>query len=359
MNRLDRIVKKITQPTTALLIFNAHNITYLSGFTGHAATALVLSDVAYLLTDYRYFEQAKAQCDAFKVICRDRVKQSLSGLIAELLAKHQIQQLYFEADHISHGVWLNMVKDWPLVQCSAVSRWVEDLRYVKEETEIESIQAAAHIADQALHELIKRVKPGVTERDLAIELEYQMAQLGSEEPSFNTIMLAGERSALPHGVPGNKPLANGDLLLIDFGAVINGYHSDMTRTFVLGQADSQQREIYQTVFNAQQAAIDAMEEGVTGEFLQQQAQNILNQSPYAAFQGEGLGHGVGLDLHEFPFIGKGCELTIRKNCVVTIEPGIYIPGWGGVRIEDDVVLTENGLKYLSHFPRDLMQLPYN
>lgn len=357
MTRLKKVTTKLkSKNLDAVLVFDDHNITYLSGFTGHAATAVIFQDAAYLLTDYRYFEQAKAQCDDFQVICRDRVKQSLAALIYELLLKHAAKNLAFEADHISHGVWLEMCQNWPEFECHRASRWVEDLRYVKDAGEIESIRKAASIADKALTNLLDMIKPGVTERELATELEHQMALLGSEAPSFSTIMLAAERSALPHGIPGNKKLTDGDLLLIDFGAVINGYHSDMTRTFVLGKADDKQREIYQTVLAAQQASINAFNAEMTGAEIYHHALQVLNKSPYAEYQGEGLGHGVGMDLHEFPFIGLGCDLTVKKHCVITIEPGIYIPGWGGVRIEDDVVLTDNGLEYLTQFPRDLMEL---
>jgi Xaa-Pro aminopeptidase len=357
MNRLARIQQRIQQHgTDALLIFNDHNITYLSGFTGHAATALLLSDAAYLLTDYRYVEQAKAQCTEFKVICRDRINQSLAALIGEVCDNHAVNSLAFETDHISHGQWLQMRSEWQELSCDPVSRWVEDLRHVKDEEEIQSIRLAAHIADQALMELVSQIKPEVTERELAIELEYQMALLGSEAPSFPTIMLAAERSALPHGVPGDRALQPGDLLLIDFGAVINGYHSDMTRTFVLGKADEQQRAIYQTVLDAQQAALDVLRPGITTTELNEAAQAVLNRSPHAQYQGEGLGHGLGMDLHEQPFIGMGPEMTIEPGTVITIEPGIYIPGWGGVRIEDDVVLTDDGLQRLTEFPRRLMEL---
>jgi len=357
MNRLQQIRKRINQEgVDALLIFNDHNITYLSGFTGHAATALVLADRAFLLTDYRYFEQARDQCSDFEVVCRDRIKQSLASLINEISLQHEVTSLAFEADHISHGVWQNMQADWPNLECIPASRWVESLRYVKDESEIQSIRLAAHIADQALTELVSQIKPEVTERELAIELEYQMALLGSEAPSFPTIMLAAERSALPHGVPGDRALQNGDLLLVDFGAVINGYHSDMTRTFVLGQADEQQKQIYQTVYDAQQAAMDALQADMSADELFKVAQAVLNKSPYANHQGEGLGHGLGMDLHELPFIGMGPDMPIHQHSVITIEPGIYIPGWGGIRIEDDVVLTNEGLQCLTEFPRRLMEL---
>jgi len=357
MSRLNYIIHKMAQhQVDAFLIFDANNITYLSGFTGHAATALVCKEKSYLLTDYRYFEQAKNQCTDFSVVCRDRVNQSLAALVKELLSQHHVNQLAFETDHTSHGAWLNMAKLWPDVDCLAVSRWVEASRYIKSDIEIKAIQHAAQIADQALENLTSVIKPGVSERELAIELEYQMSVLGSEQTSFPTIMLAAERSALPHGIPSHKKLTHGDLLLIDFGAVINGYHSDMTRTFVLGKASQKQRDVYHIVLAAQQAALDALNEGIVGQELYLHAKNVLDQSPYAQFQGEGLGHGLGLDLHEFPFIGLGCDLKLHSNCVVTIEPGIYIPGWGGVRIEDDVYLSENGLISLTSFPKHLIEL---
>jgi len=277
-------------------------------------------------------------------------------LIDELMVRHSVEKLAFEADHISHSAWQSMQQQWPNTTNISVSRWVEDLRYTKDISEIESIQQAAHIADNALQQLLKVIMSGVTERELALELDHQMAALGSERPSFDTIMLAAERSALPHGIPGDKKLQHGDLLLIDFGAVINGYHSDMTRTFVLGSADQKQLEIYQTVYAAQQAAMDALTEEIEADDLYQHAQQILNQSEYAEFQGEGLGHGLGMDVHELPFIGMGKNLRVKKNCVITLEPGIYIPGWGGVRIEDDVVLTDHGLKCITQFPRELMEL---
>ena len=183
-----------------------------------------------------------------------------------------------------------------------------------------------------------------------------MAKLGSEEVSFATILLFGERSALPHGIPSDKPLKHGDIILIDFGAVVNGYRSDMTRTFVFGQASAEQKHIYQLVQSAQQAAIDEVSEGVLGSHLYQQSANILLNSEYKEYAGEGLGHGVGLVLHEQPFIGPDCHTAIEKGCVITIEPGIYVPGWGGVRIEDDVVLTDEGLKILTKSPKNLIEL---
>jgi Xaa-Pro aminopeptidase/Xaa-Pro dipeptidase len=343
-----------------MIIFSDINISYLSDFSGHAATILVTDNINYLITDYRYFEQAKEQAIRFKVICRDRANQTLAALIVELLNQEKSQTLFFESEHISVALWQDMRKQIEqhseVQQISAITSSIEKLRMIKSVEDIAIIQQAAKIADQALANILPLIKVGITERELANELDYQMAKLGSDEPSFATILLFGERSALPHGVPSNRALKQGDLILIDFGAVIDGYRSDMTRTFVFGKASEQQKEIYQLVQNAQQAAIDAVYEGVSGAHLHQQSADILLNSEYKDYAGEGLGHGVGLQLHEQPFLGPDCQHNIEQGCVFTIEPGIYIPNWGGIRIEDDLVLTEHGLTILTQAPKALLEL---
>ncbi len=352
--------KVLKQSHSAMLIFSDINISYLSAFTGHAATILLTSKGNYLLTDYRYFEQAKLQAKHFTVICRDRANQSLASLIEDLLFQDDCQHLGFESEHISVMQWQQIHQQisqlTKLSQIEPISGSVEALRFIKSVSEIAAIEQAAKIADTALAIMLNSVKAGVTERELAIELDYQMAKLGSEEVSFATILLFGERSALPHGIPSDKQLQHGDIILIDFGAVVNGYRSNMTRTFIFGQASAEQKHIYQLVRSAQQAAIDEISEGVLGSHLYQQSANILLNSEYKKYAGEGLGHGVGLVLHEQPFIGPDCHIAIEKGCVITIEPGIYIPGWGGVRIEDDVVLTDEGLKVLTKSPKGLIEL---
>jgi Xaa-Pro aminopeptidase/Xaa-Pro dipeptidase len=357
MNRIDQLKSHLNlEQNQSFLIFNQYNITYLSSFNGHAATILLTKTTNYLITDYRYFEQAKTQATNFKVICRDRPKQGLNHLINQILRDESIKVAYFESEHINFSNYQNLSQELNNIDLIAKSRLVEELRFLKDSDEIDSLQKAAKIADLALENMLNHVKENVTERELANELDYQMAKLGSEELSFATILVFAERSALPHGIPGNKKLKNGDLILIDFGAVVNGYHSDMTRTYVFGKANSQQKQIHQLVFKAQKAAMDAIEHGVTGEFLYQQSERILQASPYAKFMGEGLGHGVGLELHEQPFMGKNCQLKIKQGCVITIEPGIYIPDWGGVRIEDDIAVTKDGIKILNTAPNQLLEL---
>lgn len=346
----------------AFICFNAINVTYLSGFTGHAATLIMTQKNHYLITDYRYVEQARSQVNTeIKVICRDRAKQSLGLCIQEILSAEAVNTLIYEAAHISVAQWQTLNNDlisdtFKLKQSIARTDAVELLRYHKNNDEIAAIKQAAAIADQALANILPLAKAGISERELATELEYQMSKLGSEELSFATILLFGERSALPHGIPSDRQLKKGDLMLFDFGAVINGYRSDMTRTYIFGQASDEQKQVYQLVQYAQQAAINAVSAGMTGQALQRVADNILLSSDYAKYKGEGLGHGVGLVLHELPFIDVNCELKLEKGCVFTIEPGIYIPNWGGIRIEDDVVLTDNGLEIINKAPKEFLVL---
>ena len=359
--KVQRLKEQVLKHSSdALLIFSDINIRYLSGFSGHAATVLLTGTNNYLLTDYRYVEQAKVQAKDFTVICREREKQSLASLIAELIQQDSCEQLMFESGHINVDQWRQIESDISKLDTikgiKPVTGAVEQLRYLKSGQEITAISQAAQIADQALANILPLIKEGITERELAIELEYQMALLGSEEVSFATILLFGERSALPHGIPSNRKLRPGDLILVDFGAVMNGYRSDMTRTYVFGKASAEQKQVYQLVRDAQQAALDALKAGMTGKELYRHSADILLNSDYKAFAGEGLGHGVGLELHELPFIGHACSQSIDKGCVITIEPGIYIPGWGGIRIEDDVALTANGVEILTRAPKELLEL---
>ncbi|TPH14041.1 M24 family metallopeptidase [Litorilituus lipolyticus] len=349
----------LSTPHTAMIIFSDISISYLSGFTGHAATVLLTDKANYLITDYRYVEQAEKEAHDYIVISRDRANQSLASLLTEIIIKDSCQSVSFECEQVTVAQWHDVkqaIAAQGITEFTPIYQSVEKLRRVKNSEELNAIRQAAAIADQALANILPLVKVGITEKELANELDYQMAKLGSEELSFATILLFGERSAMPHGVPSSRALNHGDIILIDFGAVINGYRSDMTRTFIFGEASEQQREIYQLVQNAQQAAIDAVKAGVRGDAIYQESANILQASKYKEFAGEGLGHGVGLQLHEQPFLGPDCHYEMELGCVVTIEPGIYIPGWGGIRIEDDVVLNEHGLEIITQSPKALTVL---
>ncbi len=340
----------------ALLLTEPLNIRYVSGFSGSSASLLITAQQQFLITDYRYTEQAQAECAGVDIICRDRSAQSLGQCLAELLQHQPINRLHLEYGHLSVELFWQLQHDLPLT-LSPATNLPEQLRACKDPHELNCLRRAAAIADTALAWLLPQLQLGMTERAAADLLQQKIYALGADELAFPTILLSGERSALPHGKPGQRCFKPGDWLLLDFGARVEGYRSDMTRTVVLGQASAEQQQFYQTVLNAQQAALAAVKPGISGHQLNHIAQQVLSASPYAAYAGEGLGHGVGLALHEYPLMRRGCEVVLQPGMVITIEPGLYKPGFGGVRIEDDIVLTRHGYELLTHSPRQLQQLP--
>ena len=348
-----------SSPYDALIIASTQNCRYLCGLANddaNVAYLIVSTDSLYLVTDYRYSQQAKAQCIGVEVIERNRDKHSLGQQLNIVLQQMQVKHVAFERDFFSFGMIEDIIAQLGHIKATGIAGWIEQQRMIKDESEISSIKAAANIADAALAQLVSFLRPGITERDASLELEYQMQKAGSEGMSFPTILISGERTALPHGLASNKVLVPGDLITIDFGAVINGYRSDMTRAFVVGEPNKKQLAVYQTVKMAQQIGVQSVIAGILGSHPYNEAKKILDASEFAEFQGEGLGHGVGLFLHELPFLKKNCAITLQENMVITIEPGLYIPGWGGLRIEDDIRVTNTGYEMLTHAPRDLIVL---
>lgn len=337
------------QNLTALLVLGHENIRYLTGFSGNAAYALVTKQQNVLITDYRYFERAQAECQGFEVISRDRDSECLGQCINRFLAANS--QLGFDAAFINVALWQQVACDLNNHNLIPIQGMIEQQRMVKNDWEIAQIKAAAAIADEALTQTLPYFKAGVSERDLALELEFRMQKLGSEGMAFATILMFAERTSLPHGSPSDRLLKEGDFITLDFGAVVNGYRSDMTRSYVLGQASTKQANIYNAVATAQQAALDLLKAGVHCIDLQNASQQVLDNSGFGEYAGQGLGHGVGLFLHEQPLINKNCNHVLEAGNVITIEPGIYIPEFGGVRLEDDILITETGYEFLTHAPK--------
>lgn len=334
------------------LIFGYENIRYLSGFSGHAAYLLINQNSRYLVTDYRYAEQATNESQGFEVICRDRDNETLGHCFNRLIEENA--KLGFEAEHINVGAWQAINAELSVAQLTPIQGVVERMRSVKDDWEVKQIELAAAIADQALNETLPYFKTGASERDIALELEYRMQKLGSNGMSFDTILLFGERTSLPHGMPGERKLAVGDLITLDFGAVINGYRSDMTRSYIYGEASEKQQLVYQTVADAQAAAMAEVVAGAAATDALKASHRVIENAGFAEYAGEGLGHGVGLFLHEFPIIKPNCDYHLEVGNVITIEPGIYIPNFGGVRLEDDILVTENGYKLLTHAPKQMI-----
>lgn len=353
LQRLAAYRQKISQQMLeGFLVTREVNVRYLSGFTGDSSWMLVTAQDAFLLTDPRYTEQARQECPNCQVVL---VKDSMEKTAIALAAAEGIHTLGFESDEVTVAQQQRLLvaaalhpELIPSVDlCSA-------LRQFKDETEKDWLQKAAALGDQALQQLQPMIKPGITERRLGNQLNILMLELGSEGMSFDTIVASGQRGALPHGIPSDKPLAEGDMVTIDFGCILGGYHSDMTRTFILGMPDAIQRQRYELVLQAQMAALDAIRPGRNTREIDGVAREIIKAAGFGDHFGHGLGHSVGLEIHELPrFSPVAPPVMLEPGMLLTVEPGIYIPGWGGLRIEDMVLITEGEKDILTKFPKTL------
>jgi Xaa-Pro aminopeptidase len=336
-----------------LLVSHGPNLRYLTGFTGSAGLLLVLPDRALLITDFRYQEQAPAEAgDAAEVVLEssnlwDRLRRVLEPMPKRRLGFESQHLTVRDADRLSR---LEVAEPVP------VQDLVEQDRMIKDAGEVEAIRAAAELAHAALEALLPTIRAGQTEQDIAARLELNLRVRGSEWHPFQTIVAAGERSALPHARAGSRPLARGELLLIDFGATLHGYCADITRTVVLGRADERQREVYGIVEAAQRAAIRGLGPGMSGKAGDALARDLIDRAGYGEAFGHSLGHGLGLEVHEAPRLARTAQEPLPAGAVVTVEPGIYLPGWGGVRIEDDILLTASGTRVLTDGRTELLEL---
>ena len=338
-----------------LLISRLSNVRYLSGFSGSSAYLLMMPERSVLFTDFRYQEQASGEVDA-----AIEVRISRNGLLEEVAAFLEERglsgRLGFEPESVTVRDRYELGELCDRVIWETSPTWVEAQRVRKDAREIEAISSAAEIGEAALEQVLSGVREGVTERTLAAELDYRLQLAGSDHPPFETIVAAGPRSALPHARPSDRQLRSGDLVLFDFGATVNGYCSDMTRTFVLGPAAAWQIEMHQAVAAAQQAARAVIAAGVAAREVDEAAREVLRSAGMGEHFGHGTGHGIGLEVHESPRIYRRSDDVLQAGSVVTVEPGVYLPGRGGVRIEDDVVVEEAGARTLTAYSRDLIEL---
>ena len=334
------------------LVSSEHNRRYLSNFTGSAGYLLITVQDALLITDFRYVEQAGNQSEDFRVIRMTGSDNWLPPLLIEL----QIQRLGFEGQYMtyaSHKRLQDLIEqsaelDTELVPVSDV---VEDMRSIKDDTELGKLTRAIEIADSAFAAVSNQIGVGQSEREIAWQLEKAMRELGAESISFDTIVAFGPNAALPHHRPSDDIISEGQPLIIDMGARYQGYCSDLSRTLCLGQPDGMFRKIYDVVLGAQLTAIATVEAGMTGGEADNLARTVIEQCGYGDNFGHSLGHGVGLEVHERPGVGPNSSGILTNGMVFTIEPGIYISGWGGVRIEDVVMLVDGKSKLISNAPK--------
>ncbi len=350
MSRLERMRQKMQEESIdAYVVLRPENGRYLSGFSGGEATLYVTARKAILLTDFRYIEQAKGEAPDFEII---KTGQDHFEALAEL--GQQAQRVGFEGDFVTYINFEKLKKGFPQAELLSLPDLVNHLRSVKDQTEIDTIRQAVKIADDAFASVLKTIDIGQTEEEIGLDLEYSMRRAGASGGSFQFIVASGVRSALPHGSASSKKIQLGEFLTMDFGAIYQGYCSDITRTVFLGEPQDKHREVYQVVLAAQRAGIAAVAPGRTGKEVDAVARKIIEDAGYGDYFGHGLGHSVGLAIHEGPNLNMREERVLEPGMVITVEPGIYIPDWGGVRIEDIVLVTENGCEVLTQAPKEFI-----
>jgi Xaa-Pro aminopeptidase len=348
ITRISDLQSKLTeQGVDALLISQPENRRYLSGFTGSDGWLLFSKDHSFIAVDFRYFEQAKIESPGFELLHIKRETDWLPEIVAEL----GITKLGFESNYLSYAEYHQLVERLNKNEIKStilpVNRLVESIRSIKSSEELVFCTRAAELADSVLEYARSIIRPGISEKNIAWELEKWLRENGSESIPFEIIVASGPNSALPHAKPSDRIINAEEPVLIDLGAKVNGYCSDITRTYCIGQSPDSFVRIYDLVLGAQLTALATIKSGMTGEQADKQARTIIDQAGYSSAFGHSLGHGVGLATHELPLLGPRSQEKLAEGNVFSVEPGIYLPGWGGIRIEDTVTLLNNKIIILT------------
>ena len=352
-SRLERLLKKLSdEEVDAILIGKPENVFYVSGFNGDSTFLFISKNFRKLITDGRYTEQAESQAKNFEVI---KHTEGIFSKLADEVKNSAVKKIGFEGNFFTFDEYEKLKENLPDVELKSVE--INSLRQIKDAAEIFCIRRACEIADKSFAEILKFIKAGVREFEVAAELEYIMRKFGAERAAFDTIVASGVRGSLPHGRVTEKIIESGDFVTLDFGAVFNGYHSDMTRTICVGRASNRQREIYNAVLDAQIYGLEVIKVGDGGKAIDEKVRERLKNLGYGENFVHGLGHSLGLEIHEEPRLSprSTCE-RLEENMIVTDEPGVYIPNFGGVRIEDTVLVTENGAETLTKSPKNLLEI---
>ena len=352
MNQIDRIRGELGRRNLdAVLVTDEKNQRYAAGFPFTDGVVLVGKEKAFLLTDSRYIEAAEAVVPASVSVRMFDKEHPLSSLLQEALRETGAERVGAEDQSLSHAAFLGWEKKLG-IPLEAAGDFFAVLRAVKTEEEIASMIAAQRISEQALEEVLHIIKPGMTEREVAAELVYRMLRHGSEGNSFDPIVVTGSKTSMPHGVPGDKVIRNGDFVTMDFGSLKDGYCSDMTRTIAVGSATDEMKTIYGIVLKAQLAGIAAARAGVLGREIDAASRKVIEDAGYGAYFGHGFGHCLGLDIHEPPIAGPRGDQPMPAGCLSSAEPGIYLPGRFGVRIEDVMIIREDGAEVITKAPKN-------
>jgi Xaa-Pro aminopeptidase len=352
--RRGRLLKAMAQAgSEAFVVTSPPDVRYFSGFSGSNGALLLMPERVVLATDGRYRVQAQQESpDVDVLITRALLQELLTAAHA-----HGVTRVGFDPGAVSVAVWRRTMADVPQVEFEAADIDVAGLRQVKDDGELAALRKACRISTEALADLLTQIQVGMTEIEVARLLEMLMGRRGAPDRAFDSIVAGGPHSAIPHHQPGERPLSPGDLLKIDFGAAYDGYHADCTRTFVVAAEPTDwQTRIHAVVLRAQQAGMAALRPGVSGREVDRIARSVIEDAGYGQYYGHGLGHGVGLEIHEVPFLGQNSTHTVEARVPLTVEPGIYLPDRGGVRIEDTVIVLDSGIEILTDFPRELARV---
>lgn len=345
-------VKATLSSGQAALVSDEISIFYFTGFPHSEGYFLVTPEDSFLLVDFRYIEAAENTVNTSKVV----IFSNPFDTVNELISANNISEILLEVDKITLSAFKSMQKNLKadLNDSDLLSKTIKKLRIIKSDDEVEKLKIAQNIAEKAYLEVLNMVKPGVTERQIALELEYLMKKYGAEKIAFDLITVTGKKTSLPHGVPSDAEVKRGDFVTFDIGAVYDGYHSDMTRTVAVGEVNDEQRKIYDIVLEAHLAGLKAVKAGISGFDVDKVCRDIIKSYGYGEYFGHGTGHGVGLEIHEEPRASLKSTDILKQYMTVTVEPGIYLPDKFGVRIEDTVLVTEEGFETFAHIPKDLI-----
>lgn len=347
--RLRRRLRRARVP--GLLVTDFTNVTYLTGFTGDDSYLLITDHETLLLSDSRFTQQLSEECPEVKATIRTS-GVSMADSVRRVVRAAKLSRLGIEAGSMTVGLYQQLSEELEGVAFVPTTQEVEELRAIKDRDEVRSIRVAVELAQRAFGVIRAALRPEQTEQDLAAALEQQIRNFGGSGCSFTPIVGVGPRAALPHAVLSDRQIGESDFVLIDWGARQSLYVSDLTRMLVTAKIPPKLESVYHVVLQAQQAGIDAIKPGVTMEDVDAAARSVIEQAGYGKRFGHGLGHGIGLQVHEMPRLAAGQKKPLRAGMVVTVEPGIYLPGWGGVRIEDDVLVTRSGCEVLSTLSRE-------
>lgn len=350
--RLEKLKERLVKESLdGMLVTNLTNVHYLSGFTGSAGTCLILPDKNYFISDGRYLTQSKEQVKGMDIVID--VDPHLEIIKKKTLLKNGLK-LGIEADSLPVSQMEKLKEFFPSCKWESTTRFVEEIAAVKDKGEIRAIRTAVEITDQVFEQIVPEIREGITEKEIAAKISYAILMMGGDGDAFSPIVAGGPNSALPHAMSGDRKFRSGDFIVLDFGARYRGYHADMTRTVVVKEASDRHKEIYDIVLEAQRRGIAAAKDGVSCKEVDSACRNYIAENGYGDFFVHGTGHGLGLEIHTMPKLSQTSKDVVLENYVITIEPGIYIPEFGGVRIEDDVLVKRDGYEIFNQTPKELI-----